>query len=119
MRNALLAVRFVWEIALLVAWAIFAGRLVDASVLSLVLAGVVALGLAILWGAVLSPRRRINLPLSVRTLIELALFVGAALGLVVTGSVVAGVVLAVGEVVTVAWLWALGLPPGADAATES
>ena len=66
------------------------------------------------WGLVLSPRRRVGAALGVRVAIEAALFLAAAAGLALTGLTAYAVALLVVEVVVVAWLWALGLPPGTD-----
>lgn len=76
-------------------------------------------GLTILiWGVLLSPRRRIDLPLGVRVVIELALFALAFSGLVRSGHAPWGWTLLVTEVVVLSWLWIAGLPPGSDPAAR-
>jgi hypothetical protein len=117
-RVTLLAVRFVWEIALLLAWAFVVAGLVDSAVGQWLVGGLVVVVIAGVWSVFLSPRRRLDLPLALRTVMELVLFGGAVIGLVAAGAVTAGVALAVGEVASLVGLWALGLPPGSDAATE-
>jgi Protein of unknown function (DUF2568) len=114
----LLSVRFVWEIALLIAWAYVVAGLVDSAVGQWVVGGLAVVVVAGVWSVFLSPRRRLDLPLALRTVMELVLFGGAAVGLVAAGAVTAGLVLVVGEAASLVGLWALGLPPGSDAATE-
>jgi hypothetical protein len=65
------------------------------------------------WGVLLSPKRRLDLPLAMRIVIEMCLFVAAAAGLWAAGYAGAGAALLVGEVVVVSSLALLGLPPGA------
>lgn len=76
---------------------------------------VVAVG----WGLLLSPRRRVDLPLAVRVAIEVVLFAAAAVGLAWAGYAVWGWALLIGEVVVLVWLWAVGMPPGSDAGGRS
>jgi hypothetical protein len=110
----LLALRFVLELCLLAAmvivgWAAFDSHLAGA---------VVGLGLAVVvgavWGVLLSPRRRIDLPLAVRVIVELILFVTAAAGLAAVGHLAWGAALLVAEVVVLVALALRGLPPGTD-----
>ncbi|MFN8149392.1 MAG: DUF2568 domain-containing protein [Candidatus Nanopelagicales bacterium] len=110
----LLALRFLIELALFVTPVVVAVRELGGA-LGVVVGVVVAAVVVVLWGVLLSPKRRIDAPLGVRVVVELLLFVAAAAALAVTGLLTLGVVLLVLEVVVVAWLWALGLPPGTDA----
>ncbi|HET7900539.1 MAG TPA: DUF2568 domain-containing protein [Candidatus Nanopelagicales bacterium] len=109
----LLALRFLLEIALLAALAVVAVRALG-GVVGWLVGVAVAVVVAVVWGVLLSPRRRAQAPLGVRVLVEMLLFLAAAVGLAVTGLVGLGVALLAAEVVVVAWLWALGLPPGTD-----
>lgn len=114
--GALLTVRFVLEILLLAAYAVIGTALADGWV-GWLLAAMLVLVVAVVWGTWLAPRRRVDSPLRVRLALELALFVLAGLGLALVGHVVWGVVLVVAEVVAVALLrtpgeHVEGLPPG-------
>jgi hypothetical protein len=109
----LLALRFLVELALFFSPVVIARRAVD-GLGGLALGVVVAVAVAVVWGLVLSPRRRVGAALGVRVAIEAALFLAAAAGLALTGLTAYAVALLVVEVVVVAWLWALGLPPGTD-----
>ncbi len=111
---ALLAVRFLLELALFVTPVVVALRELGGA-RGVVVGGVVAAVVVLLWGVLLSPRRRYDAPLALRVVVELLLFVAAAWGLAATGLLPVGVGLLVLEVVVLAWLWALGLPPGTDA----
>jgi hypothetical protein len=114
--NVLLGLRFALELALFaVVWWLGAGLSTSAP-LSWVLAIGGAGAVVAVWGVLLSPRRRVDLPLPARAGIELVLFTAAALGLAASGHLVWAAVLLGSEVVVVVALWALGFPPGADAA---
>ena len=56
----------------------------DAAVGALIGAALV-ISAATVWGAILSPRRRLDPPVGIRLAVELALFAGAAIGLAATG----------------------------------
>ena len=114
--GVLLTVRFVLEILLLAAYAVIGTALADGW-LGWVLAALLVLVVAVVWGTWLAPKRRVDSPLRVRLVLELALFVVAGVGLAVVGHVLWGVVLVVAEVVAVALLrtpgeHVEGHPPG-------
>ncbi len=110
----LLGLRFVLELALFATIGVLGARLSTVGWLEWVLAvGMVAVTVVI-WGVFLSPRRRIDPSLPVRVGIELALFAVAAFGLVWIGHAPWAWALLASEVLVLAALWALGLPPGSD-----
>jgi hypothetical protein len=114
--GVLLTVRFVLEILLLAAYAVIGTALADGW-LGWVLAALLVLVVAVVWGTWLAPKRRVDSPPRVRLVLELALFVVAGVGLAVVGHVLWGVVLVVAEVVAVALLrtpgeHVEGHPPG-------
>lgn len=104
---ALIALRFVLELALMTAFVVAAVRLIDGA-LGWVVGLLLLLAVTAVWGILLSPRRRLRLPLGARVAIELALFLTASLLLVASGLVVLGVALLVVELVD------LGLLQGPD-----
>lgn len=110
----LLGLRFALELALIVAFAVVGARLGGGGIQGWLLAtGLIIVAVGI-WGTLLSPKRRLDLPLPVRVLLELALFAGAAWGLIGSGYAVWGWALIAIEVVVLAALWSRGLPPGTD-----
>jgi hypothetical protein len=112
----LLALRFVVELALFAAVAYVVSRVAEGTVVR-VLLGVLGLAaVTTLWGVLLSPRRRFDLPLTWRVVLELALVGLAAAGLVRLDHPTLAFALVVAEVVVVGALTALGFAPGADAA---
>lgn len=111
MRPLLLALRFALELALLAAAVVVAGRGIGGAI-GWVVGVAAALLVATVWGLLLSPRRRVDVPLPARVGVEMLLFVAAGAGLAAVGLPGWGLVLVVVEVVVVAALWALGLPPG-------
>lgn len=103
----LLGLRFLLELALWASFAVAAVRLVDGPAGWVVgLLGTAAA--TAVWGLLLSPRRRIRLPLPARVGIELALFAVAAALLAASGLTTAAVALMVAELVV------LGLLQGPD-----
>ena len=114
MRPVLLAARFALEIALLVGVGVAAWALPLAALWRVLLVVVAVVMVALVWGLLLSPRRRVDAPLAVRVVLELALFLAAGVGLAAAGHVAAGAVLVVAEAVVLSALAALGLPPGSD-----
>ncbi|GAB10472.1 hypothetical protein GOARA_056_02200 [Gordonia araii NBRC 100433] len=95
---AALVVRFVLELALLAAVGVIAWHVVGGgSRWVAVIAAVV--GVATLWGLVLSPKARFPLPDKVGLVLEALLFAGAGLGLAAIGHPVVGAVLVVAWVV--------------------
>lgn len=115
---ALLALRFLVELALFFSPVVIGRRAVD-GVGGIAVGLVVTVAIVVVWGLLLSPRRRVDLPLAARVVIESLLFLGAAAGLAATGLVALAVALLVVEVVVVGWLWLLGMPPGSDAGAET
>jgi hypothetical protein len=112
----LLGLRFALELALFTTLGFLGARLSTTAPVAWALgAGVTAATIAV-WATLLSPRRRIDLPLPVRAGFELILFATAAVGLAASGHPVGAVVLIGSEVVVVVALWMLGLPPGSDVA---
>ena len=88
-----LALRFLLELALLAALAIWGFQLADTIALRL-LAGLAAAGAAaLLWGLFISPNRRIELGRVPRLLLELALFAVASAALWQLGHPVPGLFL--------------------------
>ena len=114
MTAVLLALRFVLEICLLAALVLIGWGAVDNHLVGALVGLVLALIVATVWGMLLSPRRRIDLPLSVRVVVELVLFGAAAVGLAALGHQAWGLALFVAEVIIVAALALRGLPPGSD-----
>ena len=112
----LLGLRFVLELALLVAVGVVGAGLSTTAPLNWFVALGLVLVTVVIWGVLLSPRRRVDLPLPVRVALELVLFAGAALGLSWAGHTIWSWALLVGEVIVLAALWVRGLPPGSDAA---
>ena len=82
-QNVNLLVRFALELAALAALAYW-GSQTGTGVVRLVLALTAPAALALVWGTVLAPKRRIDLPKPVRLVLELAVFGAAALALVAT-----------------------------------
>lgn len=103
----LILLRFLLELALWSSFTVAAVRLVDGW-LGWVLGLAATAAVTVLWGLLLSPRRRISLPLGVRVAIELALFVLAGVLLAASGLVLLGVLLVAAE------LLVLGLLQGPD-----
>ena len=119
MLDVLLALRFALELALFaVLGSLGAGLPPSAPAAWALGIGCAATAVAV-WGVLLSPRRRVDLPLPARLAIELALFGAASAGLAASGRPVWAVVLLGFEVVVVGALWGLGFPPGHDAAVPA
>lgn len=114
----LLTLRFVVELVLFVSPIVIGVRTLG-SPLGLLVGVAAAAVVVAVWGVLLSPRRRVDLPLPARVVIELALVAAAAVGLAATGLVGFAVAFVVVELVVVAWLWTLGLPPGTDVGASS
>ena len=112
---ALLTLRFATELAL-VAGAVAVGvGWIDGWagwVVGIVLAGAVG----VVWGMLLSPRRRLQAPLATRIVVELVLFAAVCAGLVAVGHPGWGIGLLTVEVLVVAALLVRGIPPGTDVA---
>jgi hypothetical protein len=110
----LLTVRFVLELALLVALAIGGWNLSDAAVAQVLLAAALPVVAAFVWGLVLSPKAKVVPALPARVTIELALFVAASALLWAAGWFGLAVALLLFEVFVVLALIASGHPPGTD-----
>ena len=111
-RAALLAVRFLLELALLAAWAVVGWNSSSTTWLQATLALALPLLSATIWGLCVSPRAKFLLPLAVRIVIELALFTGASVGLWVSGYPSMAVALIVLELLVLIALLATSTPPG-------
>jgi len=108
----LLALRFLLELCLLSAFAVIGWAAFDQLALSLAAAVVLPVIVAVFWGMLLSPRRRIDLPLGVRTTAECLLFAAAAIGLWSVGYPALAWGLGLGELVVLTLLLVSGTPPG-------
>jgi hypothetical protein len=115
----LLGLRFALELALIAALAVVGVHVGGGTVQGWLLAAGLTVVVIGVWGILLSPKRRVDLPLGVRVLLELALFAGAAWGLIEVGYAAWGWALIAAEVVVVAALWSKGLPPGTDLGDRS
>jgi hypothetical protein len=104
---ALIAVRFLLELALMAAWVVAPVRLLG-GVLGWLVGLLLLVAVTAVWGILLSPKRRVRLPLAARVAIELVLFASASVLLVASGLVGLGVVLLVVELID------LGLLQGPD-----
>ncbi|GAA5149691.1 hypothetical protein GCM10025768_13220 [Microbacterium pseudoresistens] len=90
LRGIALVLRFLLELALLVAVAMFAWHLAPAD-WGWLTAAVAVVVVAVLWGLLLSPKARYDIRPAGRFAVELVLFAGAAAGFVVIGFGIAGV----------------------------
>jgi hypothetical protein len=115
----LLTLRFVLELALLVAFAVGGWNLTDPAWAQVALAALMPVAAASVWGLLLSPKARFTAPLPVRIVIELALFGAASTLLWVAGLPAVGVVLLVAELVVVVALIAKGTPPGSTSTVSN
>ena len=94
-KTAVLAIRFITELALLVVLVILglnSGTAIAGRVALAVACPVVA---AVIWGMAIAPRARRRLPDPPRLAVEVVLFGAAAVGLGIEGSVVGAVIFAV------------------------
>ncbi len=108
----LLALRFVLELCLLGSAGVVGLAVTDSTAVGVLVAIGLVAAVATLWGALLAPRRRIDLPLAARVVLELALFLAVGLGLAWAGHRTAGLALVAAELVLLPLLAALGHPPG-------
>lgn len=104
---ALIALRFLLELALMAAVVVAPVRLLG-GVVGWLVGLLLLLAVTAVWGILLSPKRRVRLPLAARVAIELALFLTASALLVASGLVGLGVALLVVELLD------LGLLQGPD-----
>ena len=102
MKATNLALRFLLELALLAALAYWGWHEEGA-----VLAVVLPLAAAAVWGVFVAPKRRVELPRAARLVLELALFALAVAGLVTSGSTALGIafgaVVAANEILLSLW----------------
>lgn len=113
MTALLLTLRFVLEVALIVAFAIAGWNLVELTGGQVVLAIALPVMAAFIWGLLLSPKAKLTAPLRLRLVIEVGLFVTASVLLWSAGLVGFAIALMVGEVVVLGGLLLVGTPPGA------
>ncbi len=99
----LLGLRFLLELALWASFTVAAVRLLDGWA-GWVVGLLATAAVTAVWGLLLSPRRRIRLPVTARVSIELALFAAAALLLAASGLGAAAVALVVAELAVLALL---------------
>ncbi len=112
MVGVLLALRFILELCLLGSAAVIGAAASDQLLVQLLAVVALVSTVAMLWGALLAPRRKIDLPLAARVVIELALFLAAGIGLAAAGHRSAGLALVATELLLLTTLAALGYPPG-------
>jgi len=112
----LLGLRFILELCLFAAMFVIGWGAVGNHLIGAVAGVVLAVAVATIWGVLLSPKRKVDLSLTVRVIVEIALFGTAALGLSAFGLPMWGAALFVAEVVVLVALANRGLPPGADVA---
>jgi hypothetical protein len=115
----LLALSFLLELCLLAAVAVVGASIPQGTVMRILVSVVLVLVTATVWGVLLSPRRRFDAPLSVRVIVEFALFAGASIGLAAQGHETFGAVLMFSEIVVVVALAMLGHPPGGEIDPDS
>ncbi|MFW6204187.1 MAG: YrdB family protein [Actinomycetota bacterium] len=108
MRGVLLLVRFLCELAMLAAFGYWGFRTGDGAAGRALLGIGAPLVVAIVWGVLLSPKRRYDLPVVARIVIELALFGAAAVALAAAAQPALAVTLAAVAVVQRVGLSALG-----------
>ncbi len=101
----LLALGFLIELALLAAMSAVGARLASPVWLRRFLSVAFAAATGTLGGLLLSPNRHGQGPLSVRVVIELALFAVATVGLAWAGRLAWALVLAAGELAVLGGLW--------------
>ncbi len=104
-----LTLRFALELTLLavVAWWGY-------SVGGVLVGALCAIGVAVVWGLLLSPKARFPLPAQVRNAVEVAVFLLAAAGLSALGHPALGVVLIAADVLILLTLWRLGATTGGE-----
>lgn len=108
MRASALAVRFVLELAMLAAFAYWGFNSSDTTMLNIVLGIAAPLAAAIVWGTFLAPRRKTDLPIPARVVIEFIVFGLAAVALWAADQPTWAIVVAVVAVAQRAVLSALG-----------
>lgn len=81
MRNLMLGVRFLCELGMLAALAVWGFQATDNPVLKVILGIGAPVVAAVVWGTFLAPRRRVSLPFGTRAAIEMVVFGVATLAL--------------------------------------
>ena len=112
MTAVLLTLRFLLELSLLAAFAVGGWKLTDTTWTQFLLAVLLPVVAASVWGLLLSPKAKFVSPLPLRVAIELSLFVAASALLWAAGSATAATALLVTELVVILSLIAAGTPPG-------
>lgn len=115
MTAVLLALRFLLELCLLATFAVVGWTSFDNVAARIAAAVLLPVVVAVVWGVLLSPRRRLDLPLPIRVAAELLLFGAAAVGLWAIGLTGLALGLAAAEVIVLIGLFVRGQPPGSDA----
>jgi uncharacterized membrane protein len=100
---ALIALRFLLELALWASFTVSCVRLIDGP-LGWVVGLLLTAAVTAVWGLLLSPRRRVQLPVAARVTIELTLFAAASALLAWSGLTVAAITLLVVELIDLALL---------------
>jgi hypothetical protein len=103
-----LGLRFVLELCAVAAVAAWGWHLADAVALQLLLSVVAAAVVVVVWGTFVSPRARYPVPDPAWLVIEVLVFLAAALALLAIGDLVGGVVLLAVYALDLAALKALG-----------
>jgi hypothetical protein len=103
-----LAVRFVLELCAVASVAVWGWQLVDPMALKVLLSIVAAAVVIAVWGTFVSPRARYPVPDPAWLVIEVLVFLAAALALVAVGDPVGGVILLAVYALDLAALKALG-----------
>ena len=106
-----LTLRFALELTLLAVvgwWGYSAG--------GVLLGALCTIGVAVMWGLLLSPKARVRLSPSLRNLVEVVVFVAAGAGLAAQGHPGWAVALVAADVLILLALWRLGATTGGEAA---
>lgn len=111
-----LAVRFALELTLLAAFGWWGYTVAGGGAAGWALAAVCVAAVAVFWGLLLSPKARVRLQPGVRTAVEVALFLVAAVALATQGRVAWGIALVVADVLVLLALSGLGATTGGDPA---
>lgn len=81
MRTSALFIRFLLELCILASLGAWAASLHISATKRVAIGGLACIGAAVVWGQLLSPKRRIDLPAPIRLVIEAAFFLVAAAAL--------------------------------------
>jgi Protein of unknown function (DUF2568) len=110
-RSIALTLRFVLELCLLTAVAVWGWHTAGGGAPGVALAVAAAVAVAVIWGALVAPRAARRLSDPHRLLLECAIFAAGGLGLSAAGRTTAGITLAVGSTVVAGLVRALGGEP--------